>query len=78
MKPDKWIKCLGNQKFSMVYKGYLGGFDFWVDNQKRNFIQRKLLNLILKIKDKLPKMPDSKLYSPYCGIILKKKKNRKS
>ena len=72
MNPDKWIKCLSRQNFSVIYKGYLGGFDFWVDNQNRSIFQKRILNIVLRMKEKLTWLPNSKIYSPYCGLILQR------
>jgi len=71
MNPNKWIKCLDKQKYKIIYKGYFGRFDFWVDNQKRNIIQKYFLKTIEKMKNILSNLPDCKLYSPYCGLIIK-------
>jgi 2-polyprenyl-3-methyl-5-hydroxy-6-metoxy-1,4-benzoquinol methylase len=71
MNPNKWITCFDKRNYKIIYKGYFGGFDFWVENQERNLFQKKLLGLILKIKSKLAYLPDCRLYSPYCGLIIK-------
>jgi hypothetical protein len=72
MYPEKWFDALKKENYEVLFKGYFGEFDFWVDNQKRNILQKILIHLILKIKNKLQWLPNTGLYSPYCGLIVKK------
>lgn len=77
MDVSKWVKVLERDGFEIVFSGYIGGFDFWVDNQKRNLAQKALLKLVkwlLPIAKKM-NLPNRRAYSPECVVIAKKKIN---
>lgn len=69
MQPDLWKKQLESMGYSVTWSGYFGNFDFWTDTQKNNFFKKILLKGINTITPLLKYLPDSKLYSPYCGIV---------
>lgn len=74
MDPYMWKKILINKGYEIIFCDWFGGFDFWVDKEKRNFLKKILLFIILitvKIIKLIP-WKNSKLYSPFCGIIAKK------
>lgn len=77
MNPNEWESIVLPLGYKTIEKGYFGGFDFWVDNQKRNAIQKFLLKVIMRINSKLhnSNMRNSKAYSPYCILIAKKNEN---
>lgn len=75
MNPTLWSREAQTLNFEIIYCGAFGAFDFWFESQERNYLQRKLLDKMIKhlfpcIK-KLPK--DNRAYSPYCGLIARKK-----
>lgn len=73
MNPSQWEAVVQKQGFQTVYKGYFGSFDFWVDIQERNFLQRLGIKAIEEIKPVLQRLPEgSSFYSPFCGLIAKK------
>ncbi len=73
MNPKKWAKLCEENGFEIIFKGYIGEFQFWVDKQPIRYIQTKVFNRLITNYDKLRKMKSGKaLYSPYCGIIAKK------
>jgi SAM-dependent methyltransferase len=75
MEPDIWKSVLEENGFKIKFAGYFGRFDFWYDRQKRNFIQ-KIFNEIIRriIVPLFSRLPNSKSYSPYCGIVAIKEK----
>ena len=75
MNPNDWAAYLQNKGFNVVRKDYIGGFDFWVDNQKYNFLQKIVMKTLFFMLPMLKKVfhMKSSVYSPYCGIIAIKK-----
>lgn len=75
MNPSDWASYLQNNGFDIIRKDYIGGFDFWIDNQKYNMLQKAAIkatfSLLPMLKKKFHKK--SSIYSPYCGIIAVKK-----
>ena len=74
MDIKRWRKMLEAEGWTIIYSGWFGGFDFWVEAQERSLGQKMMLWLVLKsgwfIK-KLP-WPNSSAYSPFAGLIAKK------
>jgi len=75
MDPNLWRHQLESNGFTIQWCGYFGNFDFWADKQHRNFFQKLVLKGLNIITPFLKWLPDSSLYSPYCGIIATKKSN---
>lgn len=74
MQPRMWDKLLKEKGYKIIYFGYFGKFQFWVDNEKRNNFQIKLIAKINKYSRILQKIPEGfSWFSPYCGIIAIKK-----
>jgi SAM-dependent methyltransferase len=74
MQPDIWKSLLEENGFKVEFAGYFGGYDFWYDRQKRNFIQKVLTEIIRRTVPLFSWLPNSKSYSSYCGIVAKKGK----
>ncbi len=73
MRPKKWQELLTDE-FEIMYCGYFGGFKFWVDVQKRSWIQEFVLKIIYKLLPYLGRITSNhSCYSPYCGLIARKK-----
>ncbi|MBD0257736.1 MAG: class I SAM-dependent methyltransferase [Cytophagales bacterium] len=74
MSPRKWKRVLEKHDYRILFEGYLGEFDFWVEDQERNRLQKRLLSAVLANMDKLKSAMknSSSHYSPYCGIIANK------
>jgi SAM-dependent methyltransferase len=73
MQPELWRSTLTENGFDVQFAGYFGGFDFWFDRQKRNFIQKGFTEVTRRIAVPLFSwLPNAKSYSPYCGIVAKK------
>lgn len=71
MNPLEWEEVLKGEKFKIVESGFIGGFDFWVGNQKRSLLQKitiKLIRLLLPIRW----LPNSRHYSPEIFLIAQK------
>lgn len=67
---------LDHKDISMVkFAGYLGGFDFWVDdyNQKNGLFKKSIVTLLRTISKIGRYLPNSKYYSPYSMLIIVKK-----
>lgn len=69
MDPDKWEEILKKKNFSIVQKGYIGGFDFWVAN--RNIFVKSIARII-RLLFSWRFLPNSRHYSPEVFIIAKK------
>ena len=79
MYPEKWNEILTNNGFQIIKQGYIGGFDFWMGEQKRNYFQIAIRRFFVDfltpiLKKRLPNPSPS--YSPFCGIIAKKNKTQ--
>ena len=65
--------CLKNN-FEIIFCGYWGGFDFWLGGDAHpTFSQQYFLRLLYKMARHGSKIPSYSWYSPYCGIVAKKK-----
>ncbi|WP_088322778.1 methyltransferase domain-containing protein [Polaribacter tangerinus] len=71
----EWEKLLLDLGYEIVDSSYLGGYEFWVEDQKRNILQKGLLKVLKKLDIHLKKVlnTSNKHYSPFMGIIAKKK-----
>jgi len=72
MNPESWKRILVEENFDIIDYGYIGGFDFWVGDQKRNHF-KKIIIKILRLISKFNIYPNNKMYSPEIFIIAKKK-----
>jgi len=73
MKPHEWGKTTKNLGFEIVFSGYFGNFLFWADDDNQNWGQKLIINLIQSATKRiLKKLPNSKYYSPFCGLICRK------
>lgn len=74
MRPDLWSEILEKQGFEIIRSEYFGAFEFWSDTKVHNLAQSlglRLLSLLTPILRKIS--PGKRAYSPYCGIIAKRK-----
>lgn len=73
MNPEKWKEILQIENYEIIYCGYFGGFLFWIDNSDNDFI-KKIIGIICESFKYIGFiLPNSRLYSPFCGIIARKK-----
>lgn len=73
MQPLAWGEMVKEHDFEIIFCGYFGNFLFWVDDCKRNWLQRLVINLIQSTtKRYLKYLPNNSMYSPCCGLICKK------
>lgn len=74
MNPGKWEQVISAENFSTLFKGYFGGWDYWIEEQERNRLQKFLLKLLHGYNWRLKKIfsSDSPHYSQLCGIIARK------
>ncbi|MFH0702326.1 MAG: methyltransferase domain-containing protein [bacterium] len=81
MNPFLWKKIVQDLDFNfdIIYCGYFGAFEFWVDKQEINSFQKIISIIIIKfLMPILKKLPgNNEIYSPYCGLIAKKRKSDK-
>lgn len=71
MDVEKWKKIVTDGSFEIIKSEYIGGFDFWVGNQKRTIFERiiiKIIRLLLPLRF----VPNSRSYSPEILLIAKK------
>ena len=73
MRPGAWKGVLDTQGFEVIWCGYFGRFDFWVDNQKRNQIQKLGLSATKRLRRLLALLPSGKWGAPYCGIVARRR-----
>jgi len=74
MNPNKWASICEKNGFEIVFQGYIGEFQFWVDQQPTSYVKKKVLNRFIMNYDELRKLkPGKKAYSPFCGIVAKRK-----
>jgi SAM-dependent methyltransferase len=75
MNSRLWVRKLNelNIQYDCVFAGPFGGFDFWVDIEKRGRFRSWLLKKALKYTRKLKskKISNSNLYSPYFGLVIR-------
>ncbi|MDR2792912.1 MAG: methyltransferase domain-containing protein [Treponema sp.] len=71
MNPKKWMDVLG-KNYKIIYIGYFDSFMFWVGDQKRNIIQKLIVKCFSVLGKILKKFPNCGVYSPFCGLIVKK------
>jgi 2-polyprenyl-3-methyl-5-hydroxy-6-metoxy-1,4-benzoquinol methylase len=73
MDPIKWRQIAEDNGFEILYCGYFGEFEFWVDEPPQSWFRRKLMWFVFKAFPMIKMLPKGrKAYSPYCGIIAKK------
>ena len=74
MDPDRWGEILLSENYEIVYKGYFGGFIFWIDsNDTHNPVKRIIAMGIARLTEYFGSIfPNNKMYSPFCGIIARK------
>ena len=77
MNSSVWKKTLTSLGFEVIRCGGIGSFSFWTDCDKRNFFQKVLSSVVMHGSKalNLHKLPDSRYYSPYCGLIARKMKS---
>ena len=72
MDPVRWKGIVESCGLKVTWSGYFGNFDFWADRQKRGFFGRVCLKIVQTVTPLFRWLPDSSLYSPYCGIVARK------
>jgi len=76
MDLEKWKKVLSQNNFEIIYANPFGGLKFWVEkSHKRNIVQKITLWFVERIIIRIAKLlkRNSTVYSPYLGIIAKRK-----
>lgn len=70
----KYEKVLPRE-FEVLYCGYYGNFDFWIDDfKKRNgMVKRRILKTIFKTRKLWNKLPNDERWSPHGMIIARRK-----
>ena len=70
MDPGQWKRMCERRGFRVLHSGYLGAFQFWVDQEPRGYVRNKLFHKLLQYTPRLQKRgPGKKMYAPYCGMI---------
>ena len=70
MNPAKWARICKKHGFKVIESGYLGEFQFWVDEPPVAGVRKWLFQKLIAHYPRLSKWPaGKKLYAPYCGII---------
>lgn len=78
MEINDWEKILKKQNFEIIQKGFFGKIDFWNEDPPSNKFSRiclKRIKQLLKYSRNI--LPENKrLYSPFIGIIAKKRQTK--
>lgn len=76
MAPEAWAGIIEKQGFEILFSGYYGSIDYWVNEQKRNIVSKLavhfFIDILLPLLKFLPLPRHKKLYSPICGVIARK------
>jgi len=73
MDIDEWVPVLERNGFELLFSGYIGKFDFWVQDEERSFFSRLALKLLHYIRPVAAVLPaGSRSYSPYAAVIARK------
>jgi len=74
MDVEAWSSILRDAGFEILFEGYFGRFNYWVEAQPRTFLQRAALSVLQRLRSPLRRIlpPDRKLYSPVCGIVARR------
>ncbi len=74
MNPALWKAFLEQQGMEIIKTGYFGKFDFWVEKTP-SFFKHIFLAVLVRLKPLAAKFisQGSESYSPYCGIVARKK-----
>lgn len=75
MNPDAWAMMLRRAGMNVVWQGYFGGFNFWVEEMERSRLQRSLVRVLRVARLPLRIAPNHRWYSPYCGIVAERPVN---
>jgi L-malate glycosyltransferase len=73
MCPSKWQNHLESSGFSISFAGPIGSFNFWTDSPNANIFQVIGAKLIRKMIPLAKRLPPSSIYSPFYGIVARKK-----
>jgi SAM-dependent methyltransferase len=78
MNPFAWKNIVEKLGYEAIFCGGFGNFSFWTECEHRNFMQKILSRLIMKasVVLNLTKLPNSRFYSPYYGLIAKKRETK--
>lgn len=62
--------------FELIYGGYFGGFDFWVDDYKKSNgrLRRQLIKMLMKTRPFWVHAADHERHSPYGAIVARRKR----
>jgi L-malate glycosyltransferase len=70
MNPRKWARICREHGLKVITSGYIGKFQFWVDQQPSTGFRRIVFQWLIDHYPRLSRLPaNRKLYAPYCGII---------
>lgn len=75
MDIERWREILDVSQFDIIYEKYFGGFDFWTVDRNLTLIKKLFIKILKKLRRPLniilPK--DRKMYSPFCGVIARRR-----
>lgn len=75
MDLKKWTDILDSRGLEIIYKGYFGRFDFWTEYEQGDLLEKLFLKSLILPRDFLKRVlpKDKKAYSPFGGIVAKKR-----
>lgn len=74
MAVESWGETLSRRGLEILYTGYFGGLEFWVEEEARSKLAELFLRSLSRISRPLrPILPkNKKFYAPYGGVIAKR------
>lgn len=78
MDPDKWKRIFDDEGYEILFCGWFGKYDFWVEGQERSLANDLLKKVAIGLSIILKKIIffDSRAFSPFCGVVAKKITNK--
>ncbi len=74
MDPFIWKEIVEKEGFDVIYWGWFGGFDFWAEDAGNNYWGKLIIKLLNGSGKLLRFLPfNNSFFSPYAGIIAKRK-----
>jgi SAM-dependent methyltransferase len=75
MDVNAWATRLEASQFEILHAGYFGGWQYWVEWNKRPFLKKAALRALrlLSIPLKMILPNESRFYAPYGGLVARRK-----
>jgi hypothetical protein len=75
MFPDKWAQVIQAQGLEIIEAGCLGSFDFWYGEQRRNLLQKIVVQTARRSVWWTQKLPlNNPAFAPFFGLVARKRR----